>query len=209
MIISGREGVILNCDKDKIVTDIISSWKDRIPTEGAAPEENKIDLRLSKLRSLIPPRYREVGPADSALINANCSILWGGFGTGKTYSSYALGKELFLKGEIKEFRLITEIGLINDIKAGFSDGSFDSRVNRLKQIDLLIIDEVGKSNETEFNKAQLFEILNHRYNWMKRTVLICNAEQKEELFGIIPTAILDRFRENVIHMDGKSRRYRA
>ncbi|MDA3958397.1 ATP-binding protein, partial [Oceanispirochaeta sp.] len=155
----------------------------------------------------IPIRFREVGPVQENMKEAICSIIWGGFGTGKTWAAYALVKDLLSSGEIKSFKVLTEVGLINEIKAGFSDGTFSKRMKDLENVDLLIVDEIGKSNDTDFNKAQLFEILNNRYNWMRRTVLICNATDKAHVREIMPTATLDRFRENVIEMEGKSRRY--
>ncbi|MCP4354464.1 MAG: ATP-binding protein, partial [Proteobacteria bacterium] len=85
--------------------------------------------------------------------------------------------------------------------------TFDSRVESFKNVDLLIVDEMGKNNDSDFNKAQIFEILNHRYDWEKKTILICNCEEKKELYEILSHAILDRFREEIILMDGVSKRY--
>ena len=156
----------------------------------------------------IPPRYSEVrDPQNKNLIDSVCSIIWGGFGTGKTWEAYAICKSMCLDGSVKTFEFVTEIGLLNELKGGFNDGTYNRRIDKFKNTDLLIVDEVGKSNDTEFNKSLLFEILNSRYDWMKQTILICNAETKEDLFEIMPTATLDRFRENIVHMAGKSKRY--
>ena len=170
--------------------------------------KDNLKRRMDNALDQIPIRFREVGPAHDQMKDAICSIIWGGFGTGKTWAAYALVKELLISGEIKSFRVLTEVGLINEIKAGFTDGTFNNRMKDLETVDLLVVDEIGKSNDTDFNKAQLFEILNNRYNWMRRTVLICNADTKDKVKEIIPTATLDRFREVVIEMSGKSRRYR-
>jgi DNA replication protein DnaC len=168
-------------------------------------EERKRALQIAL--NQIPIRFKDCGESPENLKTSICTILYGGFGTGKTWASYSLIKSLLVSGEIKNFKFLTEVGLINEIKAGFSDGTFSSRMKALEEVDLLVVDEIGKSNDTDFNKAQLFEILNNRYNWMRRTVLICNAQDKEQVKQIIPTATLDRYRENVIHMEGKSRRY--
>ena len=81
------------------------------------------------------------------------------------------------------------------------------KIKQYKEIDLLILDEAGKNNDSDFNKAQLFGILNHRYDWEKKTILICNAKTKEEIRELLPTATLDRFRECVVEMNGSSKRY--
>jgi DNA replication protein DnaC len=173
-------------------------------------EEQKKRDRLFKYKTSVPPRYSGVKEIDNEeLINATCSILYGGFGTGKTWEAYSLIKKLYCNLYIDDYKLITEAGLINYLKAGFNNNSFESRTNSLKDIDLLVVDEMGKSNDSDFNKAQLFEILNYRYDWMKKTVLICNCVDRSELVDILNPAIADRFRENIIEMKGNSKRYMA
>lgn len=198
------------------MTNLLQSFQDKISVDDwrAQEEQSRIedDQRQLKLfNSKIPPRFRAVGELSNPVLKeSTCSIVWGGFGTGKTWECYALCKELYLSREIHSFKVVTEVEMMNELKAGFSDGSFDKRVKSYQDIGLLIIDEVGKANDSDFNKSQIFEILNYRYNWMKKTVLICNAEKKEELFKVFSTpATLDRYRETVIHMSGKSRRYAA
>ncbi len=156
----------------------------------------------------IPPRYRGklTTPINEILITSTCSIIWGGFGTGKTWEAYTVAKELMRSSEIKTFELMTEVDLLNSLKDNFDDMHY--KISKYKNIDLLILDEAGKNNDSDFNKAQLFGILNHRYDWEKKTILICNAKTKEEIRELLPTATLDRFRECVVEMTGQSRRYK-
>lgn len=164
--------------------------------------------RESMITTKIPPRYKNLSETEYPQIQeSNCSIIWGPFGTGKTWEAYSLCKTMYLNRSIKDFQIVTEVGLINELKAGFSDGSYNNRILDFKTIDLLVVDEVGKINSTDYNKSTLFDILNYRYDWLKKTVLICNAKEKEELFDIMPPATLDRFRECIIEIGGKSRRY--
>lgn len=186
--------------------------KERIESERVIAEtkKRKMDKRCIDFLLKVPPRFttytlKECNNED--LINSDCCIIYGGFGTGKTWEAYSLAKKLYCNLYIEDFKIITEVGLINNIKAGFSDNSFEKRLESIKEVDLLIVDEMGKMNDSEFNKAQMFEILNYRYDWMKKTVLICNAEKKEELYDILNPAVLDRYREMTIHLDGKSKRY--
>ena len=171
----------------------------------------KISQRINDYATRIPIRYsgsdiKETERED--LINSTCSILYGGFGTGKTWTAYSLIKKLYCNLYINSYEIITEAGLLNHLKAGFSNNSFEDRMNKYKETDLLIVDEMGKSNDSDFNKAQLFEILNYRYDWMKKTVLICNCVDKSEITDILNPAITDRFRELIINMDGQSKRYK-
>jgi len=164
--------------------------------------------RLEEFESSIPPRFRGklTVPKNESLIHSSCSIICGDFGTGKTWEAYTVAKELFSKGIVKTFKMTTEVGLLNNLKNDFDNLSLE--VDKYNEIDLLIIDESGKNNDSVFNKAQLFDILNHRYEWEKKTILICNVSKKDDLIGLLPTATLDRFRECVVEMVGESKRYR-
>jgi len=193
--------------ENRIVYDMCSVCSDK---KAEMIDKQTRELRSNYFDSIIPPRYLSVGVKDSSnskILNSDGCILFGGYGTGKTWNSYSVAKKLYIDGTIEEFKIITEIGMINELKSGFNDQTFDSKISNFKSVDLLVVDEMGKSNDTDFNKAQLFEILNHRYDWMKRTILICNAKEISELHEILSPAILDRFRECIIEMSGESKRY--
>ncbi|MCP4356028.1 MAG: ATP-binding protein [Proteobacteria bacterium] len=185
--------------------------QERIESEKQRIHKEKINRDVEFL-NILPPRFEEVisnkNKSSNKELNSICSVYYGGFGTGKTWAAYKIAYDLFSSLKINKYRHITEVGMMNEIKAGFRDSSFDSRVNRFKEEDLLIVDEMGKNNDSDFNKAQVFEILNYRYDWEKKTILICNCEEKEELYTILSPAILDRFRENIIKFGGSSRRYK-
>ena len=163
--------------------------------------------RLEELDESLPPRFRGKikDPINDRLLDSTCSIIHGDFGSGKTWESYSVARKLLEIGLIKKFKLITEVSLLNDLKDNFEYMS--SKIDYYNNLDLLIIDESGKNQDTVFNKAQLFDILNHRYEWEKKTILICNTKKKEDLYSLFPTAILDRFRECVVEMTGSSKRY--
>lgn len=194
--------------------------KIQLKKEKEEAEKLKIEIKNQKIREIenrkdrfkqqIPIRYRDVEKTSSPISEntTNSSIFYGGFGTGKTWKAYEMAHQLYTTLKISGFKHITEIGLLNEIKGGFSNNTFESRVNTFKEVDLLIVDEMGKNSDSDFNKAQIFEILNYRYDWEKKTILICNCEEKEELYDILSPAILDRFRERIVHFDGKSRRYK-
>jgi len=198
---------------DYYCLDCVKKQEEKAEEERIVKAEEKrlaeIEDRQIKYMIEMPPRYADLNEStNEKLINADCSIMYGGFGTGKTWEAYSLIKKLYCNLYIKSYKLITEAGLINYLKAGFNNNSFEDRINSLKETDLLVVDEMGKSNDSDFNKAQLFEILNYRYDWMKKTVLICNCLEKSELVDILNPAITDRFRECIIEMKGQSKRYK-
>ena len=44
-------------------------------------------------------------------------------------------KKLYLSLSIKSYEMITEAGLINHLKAGFNNNSFEERLNKFKEAD--------------------------------------------------------------------------
>jgi len=145
---------------------------------------------------------------EQCLISSECSIIFGNYGTGKTWLAYSVIKTLIDCGDYSDFELLTEVELITTIKDGFKDNTANDRIERFKEVDLLVIDEMGKSPDKEYSKSQIFEILNYRYNWIKRTILICNASEKKELQGILSPGIYDRYRGNIVEMSGATRRHK-
>jgi DNA replication protein DnaC len=194
------------CDKCLNKLQIEYEKKEKEKKENI--KRKKMADRRMDFMNMLPPRYYDVcSYKEESEYDHISSIFYGGFGTGKTWKAYEIAYDLYTTLKIDQYKHITEIGLMNDIKAGFSDGTFDSRVKFYKDADLLIVDEMGKNSDSDFNKAQIFEILNYRYDWEKKTILICNCEEKKELYDILSPAILDRFRENIVFMDGQSKRY--
>lgn len=171
-------------------------------------KQNAAAKRLQMLDETLPPRFRGKlkDPVNDKLLDATCSIIHGDFGSGKTWEAYSVARKLLELSLIKKFKLVTEVSLLNDLKDNFD--YMGSKIEYYKNLELLIVDEAGKNQDSVFNKAQLFDILNHRYEWEKKTILICNTKKKEDLYNLFPTAILDRFRECIVEMNGNSKRYR-
>jgi DNA replication protein DnaC len=163
------------------------------------------ERRTRDFQEAIPKRYHEaVESADTALYDAHSTILWGSVGIGKTWRVFSMLKWAMMQGKISSIMFDTQMGLTLKIK----DFENQARiVSKCKAVDFLVLDEFGKMNNSDFNAAAIFDILNYRYDNMKKTILICNANSKDDIRGMFPPALLDRFRENVIEMRGKSRRY--
>ena len=148
----------------------------------------------------LPPAFQGV-TKDHAYPFVN-GIVHGGYGVGKTWRAYATAYKLGVP-----FLLKTELGCMNFLRLGFTVGDFEKRENRLKTVPFLIVDEFGKCPATDFNRFQMFEILNHRYDWQLPTLLICQGS-REDARKTIPADVADRFRENVYEVEGRSMRWK-
>ena len=88
--------------------------------------------------------------------------------------------------------------LIGDIRATFNDRSGESEAHILREVigaDLLVLDEVGATKQSEFELATLFSIINGRYEQCRPTIIVSNLSPAE-LNDAIGARCVDRIREN-------------
>lgn len=117
-------------------------------------------------------------------IEAGEGILFKGtHGTGKTHLAAAISN--YLRSEKKKVLFITLNLYFNRIKDGFNSQYGDTRLQDLahktmtlaEKADLLILDEVGSSEMTNWEKKQLTELLNSRHG--KSTIFTTNMSEEE------------------------------
>ncbi|MEZ4743886.1 MAG: ATP-binding protein [Bdellovibrionota bacterium] len=101
-------------------------------------------------------------------------ILGGPVGVGKTYLLASIAKALIIK-EIS-VKFVDFFQLITEIKAGYSDRKSDlSLIAPLLDVDVLIIDELGKGRNNEFELTILDQLVMGRYNANKVIVASTNC----------------------------------
>ena len=143
------------------------------------------DLILTQLKKYIDS-FRKLNIADKApdqLINFDESfynnnqkhhnninnygiIISGAIGVGKTYLLASLAKEFINKGYT--VKMIDFFQLISQIKAGFNENiSEDKLIKPLIDVDILLIDELGKGRNSTFELTILDQIVMGRYNQNK------------------------------------------
>lgn len=90
-------------------------------------------------------------------------LLEGGYGSGKTHLAAAIANFVVSVGLPTIF--ITVPDLLDALRFTYSspDESFEDRFEEIRQAPLLILDDFGTQNATEWAQEKLFQILNHRY----------------------------------------------
>ncbi|MBR1625557.1 MAG: ATP-binding protein [Bacteroidales bacterium] len=83
-------------------------------------------------------------------------------GTGKTHLACAVAQRVMELGVPAKF--INVVSMISEIKENFS-------VKNFTDIELLIIDDLGKENGTDWVKETVYSIINKRYEKMLPTVI--------------------------------------
>lgn len=171
-------------------------------TCGNCKKREEYEKRLEAFMLNVPKIHREDLNFNNnkSLLTERNAILYGDYGTGKSYTAYAIAKELYLNKKIERFEIVREITIINKLRSDPLSGT------HYKNVDFLVIDEFGKVNDTDFTKAQIFDIIDERNDWDRKTLLICNAKDDSELNKIISDAIKDRYKNCVIKLTGESRR---
>jgi DNA replication protein DnaC len=120
-------------------------------------------------------------------------IMSGSVGTGKTYEAISLMKNIYIKEGLKS-SFITGTDLSMELKKAIGDKRFEEAMITFRERELVVIDDLGVENATEFMIESLYSILNYRYNEMLPVILTTNLSSIE--FGkIYGQRILSRLNE--------------
>lgn len=132
-------------------------------------------------------------------------LLHGNYGTGKSHLSVSVTKELMAKGYTCLFVSLPK--LFTKIKETYNNIGVteDELLQMIQDVDLLVLDDIGAEQQTEWANTKLFEILDDRSG--KATIYTTNLSS-QELRGHINERNVSRMMENteVIKMTGKDYR---
>jgi DNA replication protein DnaC len=147
----------------------------------------------------------------SKILNGDALIILSGDrGLGKTQIATWWAAQRTLHGK-KAGRYIKTASLIEDIKATWNQGGRRGKetdlIERYEQTSYLVLDEFHERGASDWEARTLINLIDHRYDAMKCTVIICNCKP-ERITQIINTSILDRANETggLIYCDWSSYR---
>lgn len=135
----------------------------------------------------------------------------GGTGTGKTRLASSMLCYVLDKGGTGFYT--TAMDLLGRIKDTYNDKATETErqvIEFFESRDLLVIDEVGKQVDSNYDQSQLFRMFDLRYRSLRPTVLVSNLSV-EGLGAYLGTAIMDRLRETgggILGFDWASQRSR-
>lgn len=145
----------------------------------AATEEQQRVLRRCEAYAQDFAKYREYGA---------CLLLCGRPGTGKNHLATAISSRLLADGYS-----VLRIKASQYLDAYWSKG-FDERgawLHGIESVDLLIIDEIGKSSNAKSAQDAFFRLLDARYEAQLPNLLATNLN-REELIEVLSDATYDR-----------------
>ena len=104
-------------------------------------------------------------------------FLVGPVGTGKSHLAFAILRELIRQQQISGMAA-TVPDLMDDLRPK-DDNQGSSRMETLKTIDFLVLDDLGAQRNTAWVTEKLFVIINARYSNMLPTVITSNTRLEE------------------------------
>lgn len=96
----------------------------------------------------------------------------GGVGAGKTHAASAMAR-LFAEAGY-EVAFTTAKGMLERVKATFDEGGTEAAVARYAKCDVLVLDDLGKEDATEWSVGTVFSVLDTRYEDMRPTIVTSN-----------------------------------
>lgn len=149
---------------------------------------------------------------DIALHTGRSALLVGKPGTGKTHLALAIAQHVMRRQCSVRFSTVQRVfRAVKETWSREAETSEAQAVAMFTKPDLLILDEVGVQFGSATEQQLLFDILNHRYESMKPTLLLSNLPVAE-VQTFLGERIMDRLREDggrVLVFDWASHRGQA
>lgn len=123
----------------------------------------------------------------------NWLLLCGGVGSGKSVAAGWCVVQEVKAGRRAEQRKSQELARLS----GFDEGA--AELERLKHLDLLVLDDVGTEKVSDWARALLFEVLDARHEDRLRTIITSNLKPND-LSAHLGERLADRIREDATVM---------
>ncbi len=110
-------------------------------------------------------------------------LFWGPVGTGKTHLAVAMFRKLTIEKGVA-CRFVDYGNLLQDLRRSFAARDGDATLMLpLVDVELLVIDELGKGRGTEWEETVLDDLVSRRYNAGKITLCTTNFDPSDRASG--------------------------
>lgn len=104
-------------------------------------------------------------------------LLLGGNGCGKTHLAAAIARDRIEAGDTVAVANVPD--LLDELRASFAPNakqSYNRLFNRLLEVDLLVLDDLGAQQSSPWAEEKLYQLLNHRHLARSHTVVTANMK---------------------------------
>lgn len=118
-------------------------------------------------------------------------LLQGGYGCGKTHLAAAIANAVVGRGVSTLF--ITVPDLLDSLRFAYDnpDTTFEKQFEQIRNVPLLILDDFGTQNATNWAQEKLFQIINYRYINRLPLVVTTNGKRLEHIEERIRSRLRD------------------
>lgn len=150
------------------------------------------DLTFANFNPLVP-KTREAFEAARRYAKdpSDWLVFMGEYGCGKTHLAAAIANEALNRHIRLYFAIVPD--LLDYLRATFdpnSEDTYDQRFDMIRNVPLLILDDLGTENAKPWAREKLYQIINHRYNAKLPTVITTNNDL-DRLDGRIKSRLCD------------------
>ena len=120
-------------------------------------------------------------------------VLAGSNGCGKTHLVVAIAKRCLENGSTVLFAVVPD--LLDRLRSAFAptaEESFDEEFAKMREVEVLILDDLGAESATSWATEKLFQLLNYRYNARLATVFTTNKVGFEGIAPRLRSRLSDR-----------------
>jgi DNA replication protein DnaC len=136
-------------------------------------------------------------------------VLMGAPGTGKTHLAAAIANHRLSVGSSVFFAVVPD--LLDHLRSAFAPSSevpYNEMFETIREVELLVLDDLGAQNSTAWATEKLFQLINHRYNYRMPTVITTNVQAFQRLDERIASRLSDPTLSRSILIETSSRRPR-
>jgi len=122
-------------------------------------------------------------------------VFFGTYGCGKTHLAAAIANVALHRNYSVIFTVVPD--LLDHLRSTFgptSDIAYDERFETIREIPVLVLDDLGTENTTPWAREKLYQLINHRYNYRLPTIITTNRKLED-----IDPRILSRMSDRSLH----------
>jgi DNA replication protein DnaC len=179
-------------------------------SSGLKPGVRIEDIECDEKRGLKRSMYLSLLRLDFMTLHQNI-VITGATGCGKTHLACAIGNKACIEGHRVKFIKLPIF--LEELQLSHTNGGFMNLLQKLMQVDLLILDDFGITPINESQRHDLLTIIDDRYR-LKSTIINSQLPVKywHSYLGepTLADAILDRVlsQTNRVELTGKSLRWK-